>query len=634
VRRPGLQPDAQIAVRLAVVAVLVAAAPVQAASPVSEAPPDHEIALESLRLAEGDAFAELISRYDAYLAEHPADVGVHVERCRFLGSATCDDDDERCLHQEEFDACLEALSLRFPETAPAELLRLENLWGEEAIEHGETLLSSVASSWEARERAHVHQKLAVSYVEEEQHRQVIEHARRAMELDPALDLSLIAARAFDSLGEPRDAVTMLVAHPPDPENENVWAERQKVQLLHDLGAHEEAALALGLLSRAPDAAQDHLLEAKVWSKVGRADDARHALELAQQDPMTRWRTREILRQRLELEIASGDAASALAAYDALRADGGYMADPAMRQRIRIALEHPTTWRARDVRDVLGLALGVLLLPLAVALLLVPVHYIGLLRSRTQGNATPPPSRFGLRHCCAVLVVLLLSGLPMLYMEGVSWLEELGSEREISLANFREMQLPDRTLVQGMIASEAITLVGVLLLLRPRDLQQFGRGRWTSRRTLAAVIACQMLLFGFAWLWRGVVSVTEGATAGAATTPLPFVTQVLMAIIRLHGLPVLLLIAAVAVPLTEELIFRGVLLQGFSKHLPARAANGLQALIFASVHEQFAFFPFYLLMGIVLGVLARRSQSLLPPLLLHACNNAIACLAIARQAAGS
>jgi membrane protease YdiL (CAAX protease family) len=90
-----------------------------------------------------------------------------------------------------------------------------------------------------------------------------------------------------------------------------------------------------------------------------------------------------------------------------------------------------------------------------------------------------------------------------------------------------------------------------------------------------------------------------------------------------GLTPTLLLAAVAVPFYEEVLFRGVFLQSAGKYLPFWPVNILQASAFASLHDGWRDFPTYLAMGAILGWMARRTGGLLIPMLTHGINNAIA-----------
>ncbi|MBL50661.1 MAG: hypothetical protein CMG57_01730 [Candidatus Marinimicrobia bacterium] len=91
--------------------------------------------------------------------------------------------------------------------------------------------------------------------------------------------------------------------------------------------------------------------------------------------------------------------------------------------------------------------------------------------------------------------------------------------------------------------------------------------------------------------------------------------------------ILLFIAVVLIaPLGEELLFRGFLQQFLEKYWKdVTRAILITALFFAMIHmNPFWFIQIYLL-GILLGFLAWRTGSVLPPLILHGMNNAGAML---------
>lgn len=81
---------------------------------------------------------------------------------------------------------------------------------------------------------------------------------------------------------------------------------------------------------------------------------------------------------------------------------------------------------------------------------------------------------------------------------------------------------------------------------------------------------------------------------------------------------------VLAPIVEEILFRGLLYRYLRGRLGVVLAVLLSALIFAVLH---AVIPPLFLMGILLAILAQRSGSLLPGIVLHATNNALVVLAI-------
>ena len=82
----------------------------------------------------------------------------------------------------------------------------------------------------------------------------------------------------------------------------------------------------------------------------------------------------------------------------------------------------------------------------------------------------------------------------------------------------------------------------------------------------------------------------------------------------------LLASGVLAPICEELFFRGYLMGAFAKAGRGRAIAAA-ALLFAAAHGvDAAFLPRFLL-GCLLGGMARRTGSILAPMLMHGCYNA-------------
>lgn len=88
---------------------------------------------------------------------------------------------------------------------------------------------------------------------------------------------------------------------------------------------------------------------------------------------------------------------------------------------------------------------------------------------------------------------------------------------------------------------------------------------------------------------------------------------------LWGSVVLLVIVA---PLTEELLFRGLILRGFLSHYTATKAVLASAMLFAVVHLNPWQAPAALVLGLLLAWWFLRTRSLLPCLFGHALGNAL------------
>nr|WP_251047073.1 CPBP family intramembrane glutamic endopeptidase [Hymenobacter sp. ISL-91] len=86
---------------------------------------------------------------------------------------------------------------------------------------------------------------------------------------------------------------------------------------------------------------------------------------------------------------------------------------------------------------------------------------------------------------------------------------------------------------------------------------------------------------------------------------------------------LLLLGGIVVPVLEEVLFRGVMLQGLLRHQRPWVAIGQQALLFGLIHFNPAQSLSAFLIGLLLGWLCYRTGSLLPGIGIHALNNLLA-----------
>jgi membrane protease YdiL (CAAX protease family) len=90
----------------------------------------------------------------------------------------------------------------------------------------------------------------------------------------------------------------------------------------------------------------------------------------------------------------------------------------------------------------------------------------------------------------------------------------------------------------------------------------------------------------------------------------------------------LLAIAVGPAVSEEVAFRGALLGAVRRHVPEAPAIVLSAIPFALVHFPYLW-PFTFGLGVVLGVLRRRTASILPGAIAHAALNTTTVLVTAR-----
>ncbi len=90
---------------------------------------------------------------------------------------------------------------------------------------------------------------------------------------------------------------------------------------------------------------------------------------------------------------------------------------------------------------------------------------------------------------------------------------------------------------------------------------------------------------------------------------------------------LFVLGAVAAPIVEEFIFRGLLYPLMRKRIKVVMAVILSALAFAALHFLPPLIPALLTMGVVLAIVVERYNSLYPAIVVHALNNGVALIAL-------
>jgi membrane protease YdiL (CAAX protease family) len=94
-----------------------------------------------------------------------------------------------------------------------------------------------------------------------------------------------------------------------------------------------------------------------------------------------------------------------------------------------------------------------------------------------------------------------------------------------------------------------------------------------------------------------------------------------------AVPVQVLLIVVAAPISEEVCFRGMLFGGLRRSMPRLAAALVSGLIFGGLHALtgISAVPPLIAFGFILALLYEKTGSILPGIVLHMLNNAVALL---------
>jgi hypothetical protein len=381
--------------RLSVTAALTAGLAFAAAAevPATGAPATAEEGVQRVIERKASAYGEVLADFDAAIRASPGDADVAVARCRFMSRFTDEEYGEWVASAPaDLHACLSALDSRWSKAPAAQLFQLEQLWGREAVELGEKLLAA-AGRWPAPLRRQLLTKL--SEAQEQQ-----DDSTRAGEL------AVMAAR----LGEPSRAalaVDHLVAGKDFTSAGELLRQTPAAAESWQAGARVEAALAL------PDR-RAALVELRRYDGVAfevgtiiaarahlRAGDVAAARKLLQASTGKGG----ILQQaRFDAALAARDFDAAAGLIDVV--DTADFAANAQRFAV-VATQAPGSLAVGTLLTAtLAYGAGLIFIALLPGLVLVPVHYRGLMRQSRGRRTIPLFEVIGLRHAWVGAALML------------------------------------------------------------------------------------------------------------------------------------------------------------------------------------------------------------------------------------
>lgn len=84
-----------------------------------------------------------------------------------------------------------------------------------------------------------------------------------------------------------------------------------------------------------------------------------------------------------------------------------------------------------------------------------------------------------------------------------------------------------------------------------------------------------------------------------------------------GSPILVIISAgILVPIAEEIIFRGLILSRLKRAMKNVPALIISSLLFASIHLHVLWASYVFMLGLILGIIALKTVSIVPSIIIH------------------
>jgi hypothetical protein len=567
--------------------------------------------IKQIHAATRGAFDAALAEYDQQIEQRPYDIVERLQRCRFFEQFVASYEYSGFIDEvkEQEEQCSAKLVEEHPEHPEVALWQLERTFGEQLLTEGAELLRHPAlGTWTPGQLARLYTMLAQAADVSDEPRIALQYALKALDLDERSDVRLIAAASLMSSDKSR-ALDILTAPVRENHSPDAWRLVKKLDLLGQLDARQQVFALYEQVRVLSD--YDHVQVARVLRAVGATDLARQELKLAAEDggPYG-MHERELFR----FELESGSADEALTAYEAWR-NTGWLEDPLGINRFALFVRDPwLPWQARDVTGLLGFLGALCAIALVCVVPIAGVHYRGLaIRART--GEPYPGDGWSLRHAWAVLTCVSAASLFALYSAGAvdvtiqnvaSWGID-GSNEQLARTTFME------------------SLLMIVLLLPFAALPVARQTLWQGAQWSIAK-SC-MIGIGIALIFRAPLLVAWSARP--ESMKLLALDDALWQIIAIardqYGLITALWMVAIVAPVVEEFVFRGVVYRSFAAHISPGWANVVQAALFSALHLNPKAAVLLFVLGLVLGTLARRSGSLLAPMIMHAMFNLVAAL---------
>ena len=573
----------------------------------------HQAFTEELKYSKDSEYQNILQKYEAYIVANPEEIGVQIERCKFIGTAYYDEVEDYDLNWEETDSCIEKLYLAHPSHPDVIVYKIENTFGDvrtELIDTSINIYYKDIEAWSDKARASLFEKAAYQYSDLD-FTKTLEYADKAERFDKELDLSVLTARTYLALGNKEMAKEVLDTN-LFYDNE-VWELSEKGDLLMELG---EVDKALKIFDRVKAKDSSYVNTERIYTILiskEKYDDARISLV---NDTIDEWSKTRTIQKLLHHDIAFSSKEVALITYKRMQEES-YYDDFFGFKRIRIFLKNPFgNFSTRGFSHLLWLFI------LLIILVILPYMWILPIKSLSQffdwkfkgGNY------WGLKHFWWISFVYLVAQV----MLGLIFYYETYMESLFDITGGYGLGAEDELVASGeIIAFSSFLLIATLIFLNKERLKYVFRSSWFFTRIIGmsfAFFLLNIIIIRILGIFVDLSDITN-------FTSLLSMRPEIIAFVNEKGVWVSLLIIAIFAPFYEEIIFRGIILNSTSKHIGFIPANILQATLFGIIHFNFALFPFYFIFGIITGYIAKQTHGLIAGIAFHSMNNGIAVLAL-------
>lgn len=585
---------------------------------------DHTIFLQEINNSQDLVYQDRLDLYEQYLNDHPDDVRVHIERCKFIQFAQYNMEEEYNPNQVAFDSCAAALSIQFPSHPEVFLFQISYKWGDElkdVLDDAERAAINNSDEWSDKQLGLLYKSMSDHHYSESEFSLALEYMEKAINADSIYATSLDYARILIELDKKLEAYDVLKAGKDT--SKVAYELSNKADLYLEIEDYANALLLFNLIDDIDSTFNNNAKIASTLEGVGEYSSARKYLVA---DTSKSWNKEAALRNLLLHDIRYQSGAHGFHSYNAYR-DQGFSADPLGLFRFKLFLSHPLLpWKFRDVFGLVTFNLALILLIIIPFVWITPIYFIG-----HHWNFISKEKEYGLSWGLKAFWFASAGYLIASFLTGLVEPEYLYS---LFMNSYYDYELSQEK--NGQMSILFILLFAVIgfALMYGVKRKILLSHRWEIKESL---------LYGFLFFiaFKIVTGIYAAILISGFEIPLEelsgmiaqfFTTrEEIEAIIAVSGGGIAFFLICLLVPVYEEIIFRGAILDACQRYLNFNAANFIQSVLFAAVHMNLYLFPVFFVFGLIGGSLRRRSGGLLAGIVFHVINNTLAFLVlIARQ----
>ncbi len=576
---------------------------------------DHQLFIRELNNSNNLVYQATLEKYNAYLADHPNDISVHIEKCKFIQLAQYDEEEEYNPNQEAFDSCAAALVKQFPSHPKVFLFQISYLWGDElesVFEKAESTIEDHPEEWSDTQLGTLYKNMSSHYDIEQNYPKALIYIDKAIARDTTYKTSIDYARILIESDRRPEALEVLKAG--EDTTKITWDLSSKADLYLELKEYDNALALYNRIDQIDSTYNNNEKIAHTLEGTGEYLSARKYLVA----DTSKTYGKENARQRLflhDLKYQSG--AQCLSSYNAYR-DLGYSIDPVGIYRLRLSFSHPfEPWQFRDILGLIALKATLLLLMVIPFIWILPLYFIGHYMNFISGKKAYI-SLWGLKAFWFVSAGFLIASFVATWIEPGYLYSLVNSSHSYEISQVQEGWVSILFVILFAIVGVA-TLYGI-------NRKVLISNQWTIKKCILQGVGI-FLLFKLIVGFYAVILIRDfGITVEDLSGMLSHFLasrKDIEAMIAAGGIGVAFILLCLVVPVYEEIVFRGVFLDAGQRYLNFKSANVIQAIFFAAMHMNLYLFPAFFLFGIFTGVMRRKSGGLLAGIVFHSINNILA-----------